>query len=337
MLRTEPAETAPVHAPRVAPETSEAFSAPTELISPDKDAPLAELMARVEEGIARNKGRSQRVRKVSSYVTTISFGCAFAFSRGIFPTIGWCLLVTLINIYVDNMIRTLGFSLWAGRSEREERAAAKQLVELDDVRTVGSLIDTLQWTNDRGTRDSALRPELWRALGRLLPRLTEEQAHQLGEERHGLLAAWMKDWDLPFFGIGAHVQTNESLLGMLHVMTYLGQGSIKVLFRSTKSVLLLPVLDRWARGEEAGRDPAVQQAAVACREAIQQKLALARSGKQLLRASCSTADSPEVLLRPALGAEKTDPQELLRPGASDPGSADAKATRAPRADAGRSE
>ena len=98
MLRTEPAETAPVHAPLVAPETSEAFSAPTELVSPEKDSLLAELMACVEEGIARNKGRSKLVRRVSDHLTTFTLIGALVLSRGLWATIGWFLVVSLINL-----------------------------------------------------------------------------------------------------------------------------------------------------------------------------------------------------------------------------------------------
>jgi hypothetical protein len=66
-------------------------------------------------------------------------------------------------------------------------------------------------------------------------------------------------------------------------------------------------------GKGAGQDPAVQQAALTCREAIRQKMALSHSGEQLLRASAPTPTAPENLLRPAGSGQHTEPQELLRP------------------------
>jgi hypothetical protein len=171
--------------------------------------------------------------------------------------------------------------------------------------TLEELAIYLEWTEDR-----ILELELWKALSRLLPRLTETEVQRLGEERHGFLAASMKSWDYRSGNMG-----NQPLVGILHVMACLGQRSIRTKdFRGqTSSVSLLPLLKRWASGDKLGQDPAVQEAAHACREAIEQKLALARSGEQLLRASELPPPASENLLRPTQGTSSIASQELLRP------------------------
>ena len=107
---------------------------------------------------------------------------------------------------------------------------------------------------------------------------------------------------------------NSPLLGLLHVMACVGHSTVLTPHRVLKTVDLMRVLDSWASGNDSGEDPVVQQAAIACREAIQQKMDLARSGEQLLRASAPPLDRPTSLLRPAQGAAPTESQELLRSG-----------------------
>ena len=187
----------------------------------------------------------------------------------------------------------------------------RKLIEMDDVRTVGSLMDILKWMSDETSQ-----PELRHALGHLLPRLTEDEALELGKERHGSLATYIYAWNMPPGRKHFAESGNQHLLGVLHVMAHVGQDVFKLRPPKDMPVSLLSTLGDWAAGKEAGQDPAVQQAAGVCRAAIQKKMSLARSGEQLLRASAPLGSGSETLLRPAAGTRDTDPQELLRPGDS---------------------
>jgi hypothetical protein len=202
--------------------------------------------------------------------------------------------------------------------ERVEREALamQRLAAIEDVGVVAPLIDALHWLGG-----SASCPEIWQALGRLLARLTAEQARELGSARHGILAFWIYGWALRaghdhFVEIG-----REPLLGTLHVLAHLGQTSFHVVTPGGETeISVLSVLSKWAEGETLEPDPVVQQAAAACSDAILQKIALSRAGQHLLRASAPASSSPETLLRSVESAGQTPPQELLRPGNPQTGS-----------------
>lgn len=275
-----------------------------------QDAELTELTARVAGGIARNRRQVKTVRRIASFCTTATIVFVCLRANTIANYLWGLLLVGLVNLFLKGAVINIGSGLWARRSRPDERAAARRLAALDDVRSVGSLIDTLQWTNDKGIHKTALRPERWQGLIQQLPCLTEEQARQLSRERHLQLAYWMKHWDFP----GGVVALGSPLaLGLLHVMACVGRDAIESGKRGSEPIRLLPILGTWISGKEAGQDPAVQKAAAECRETILQKLARTQPGAELLRAS---APHPDNLLRPAQGPSQTDPQELLRPGTS---------------------
>ncbi|MCW3051003.1 MAG: hypothetical protein JWN14_173, partial [Chthonomonadales bacterium] len=196
------------------------------------------------------------------------------------------------------------------RSTKQEHNALQKLLEIDDVRAASPLIDAMGWTHKR-----ALRPVIWKALGRLLPRMTEDQSLAFDKEKRYLLAAWLQGWDIPLNRKVIGIAGDQSPLGLLHVLTQIGQGSFQTQRAPIPvTVHLQATLKRWSEGKGAGQDPAVQAAAIACREAIEQKTALARTGAHLLRASAPTPAGSETLLRPTQGVTPTDPAELLRPG-----------------------
>jgi len=195
--------------------------------------------------------------------------------------------------------------------------ASSQEAEEFVTQTKPTLINIVYWTNDNGARADAARPEAWEALGRLLPRLTAEEIGELDASSRGKLAAWMEFWDNPLAQRQIGKPGHGPLLGILHVMTVMGQSTVQTPHRVLKTADLVRVLEMWANGTEAGEDPAVQKAAIACREAIQEKMALARPGEQLLRASAPPPDPPASLLRAAQGTAPADSQELLRSGSSE--------------------
>ena len=230
--------------------------------------------------------------------------------RGLFSpaiTVGIAIVVLLTSLPISKYQASRRMSVPPVPLE-QERLAARRLVEIEDVRAVAPLIDCLSWGDD-----STIHSELWQALGRLLPRLTVEQARALGPERHGRLVFWLQAWELSPSHSAVTALGNMPMLGILHVLAHLGQRSVISYCMMTKQkVSLLAMLDKWAEGKKLGQDPVLRQAAMACCDAIRNQTALGHSSDQLLRASAATAPEPQSLLRPAQGTQHTNPQELLR-------------------------
>jgi len=284
----------------------------------DLDTELAELTACIEAGATRRKSKlatdmktiKKRGLAYFAPIAIVLLGNLFAMRQGLIsPTIANC--VTIVSLIA--WLPTLKYqSRWRADAlpapPEQERLAAQRLAEIDDVRAVPLIFDALGSSDDK-----TLATQLWKALGRLLPRLTLEQARALGPERHGRMALWLNGWDMyPDHSHNAEIGT-QPVLGTLHVLAQLGQRSLPTYHPVLKTdVAVLDILGTWAAGQNRGKDPELQRAAAAAYEAIQDRMALAKSSAQLLRASDATAPNPEILLRPAQGAQQTDPQELLR-------------------------
>ena len=295
----------------VATEATEAVRAPHAGRS-ETDAELEELTAIIEAGVARSERRSRTFHVASPYFSTVLlFGGMIAFSHRFIRDPKGTVVLGLVYLFVV-LTGHLGAHRWLNNVSLSgrERDAAKRLTEIDDARAVGPLMDVLPWTDTR-----TLRPELWQVLGRRWLRLSEDEAREIGKDRHYALAAWIQGFDPPVTHGNYAGSGNQPLLGMLHVISHVGLETFQMGHKPLiMRVSLRPILAKWANGKGAGYDPEVQQAAAACCDAIQHKMALAEPGEHLLRASAPIASSPESLLRPAQGTQQTDPQELLRPG-----------------------
>ena len=300
---TEQVETTAL--PELSAETEIQEEMPTAL----QDEELAELTASIEAARLRGKSRGQAWRRsqfvVSAVLMAISLSIFFVLARGIVPPIWLSILIMAGSVLAVPVGIISGF-LWSRRSKAAERAAANRLATIDDVGAATPILDALRFVDDK-----ALRPELWQALGRLLPRMTEAEALALGPERLSALAVWLDAWDHPLTRRAYVRYGSQPLPGMLHVLGLIGQERYSL--GNPIHFSLTPTLERWAKGEGAGKDQAVRQAAEACREAIRQKTVQAHSSKHLLRASSAAPSSPEALLRPSQNSQETDPQELLRP------------------------
>lgn len=302
-------EEAPLH-----PQPIELLDEPkvnTILFSP---AVMEDLNRYVKAGVARNRRRSkilQRLNQIygmcwmAAWYLSITHDCAY---------LGWLIFLGLISWFFRRVAFYAGMAGWARSSQSTEYDAAKQLIASENVEAAPALIDMLYWVHTK-----PLRSELWQALARLLPRLSAEQAQELGEERHGILVAWIDEWHLHYPLAG-----NTLLPGILHVLGAVGKRSIQTrnLQGEPQLISLMTLLSRWAKGE-AGQDPALLQAVHACQEAIEQKIALARSGEQLLRAASAPTTGADILLRPARGTVAPPVEELLRPGSPEALSEDA--------------
>jgi len=323
LQRTEPAETLPTDALTIVATTTDAERIEKALPAQDLDRELAELTACIDAGVTRSKKHFATFQKTTMKRTLlfavptliVLLACYLALLQG--------LLKFQIAIGVDiaspfvMAIASVFIVRWSRRAyptpAKQVLLAAQRLTEIDDVRAAAPLLDALRWSSDK-----TVAPQIWQALGRLLPRLTAEQAHELGPERHSMLASWLQTWDMRinhshFAKIG-----NRPALGMLHVLGQVGQRSYLIIQPPMKiRVSLLSLSGKWAKGQKLGRDPEIQQAAADCYEALKNQTALAYSSAQLLRASDTTSSSPEILLRPAQGVQQTDPQELLRATSTD--------------------
>jgi hypothetical protein len=291
---------------------------PVELPAQNTNVELAELVVCLEEGFNRRKKHFQTsiksINKRGVVVFTpfalVLLCLMFAMFRGLFsPAIAIGIMVVSFTLWMP----TLKYQVRRHRSVspaplEQERLAVLRLVEIEDIRAVAPLIDCLSWGGD-----STMHPEIWQALGRLLPRLTVEQARALGPERHGRLVLWLQAWELSPSHSAVTALGNMPTLGILHVLAHLGQRSIIPYHPMIKQKMsLLAMLGEWADGKKLGQDPMVQQAAAACCHAIRNQTALGYSGEQLLRASVAASPDPKSLLRPTQGAQQTAPQELLR-------------------------
>lgn len=318
LQKHETEEPSPTSATTTATAEAAAIRTAEETLSQDRETELEELTACIEAGITRSKKHRHTAHKTImkrcltffAPIAIILLGCLFAMRQGMLDP----MVVTIVSVVLP-IIAAMVPQRWRPRAypgpSEPERLAAQRLAEIDDVRAVGPFIDHLRWSGDPNAP-----PELWQALGRLLPRLTVEQARDLGKERHSILVLWLQTWGMRLSYSRFAAAGNRPVLGILHVLAQLGQSSIRIVqpFIKTENVSLLEMLGKWAEGQELGQDPAVQQAAAACCEAIRNQTDPAHPSKQLLRASAPTSFSQATLLRPVQSAGHTDPQELLRPG-----------------------
>ena len=315
LQRTEPEETVSTEV-RIATPDEELPG--KELSAQDLDTELAELAAYIQASATRSKNHYKTVKKtilkrsliVMAPVLIVLAVSLFAWRTGLGnPSV--FMWVSLATSFLS-MLGSGFLSRWTPNNKRapveQERRTAQRLIKIDDVRAVPLVFDALRWSADR-TED----PQLWQALGRLLPRLTQAQAQELGSERQGRLALWLWGWDKSPKHPHLAALGNQPVLGVLHVLAQLGRSSLPTHHPVLKDdVEVLNILETWAAGQKLGQDPEVRQAAAASFEAIKNKIAMAHSSAQLLRASAAASPPLDSLLRPAEGAQETDPQELLR-------------------------
>lgn len=306
--------------PREAPKTVQSKPLTAENMSAqDAETELAELKACVDACVARIKGHFITFQKTIMKRTlalhlplfVIMVASLFAMYRGrLSPNaMIWVVMISMLLTQLFSlMITRLRPNAYPGPTE-QERLAAQRLAEREDVRVVNSLIDYLRWGGDHTVPDRTVRLELWKALGRLLPSLTAEQARELGSERQGILAEWLQGWEQSIHHSLYVAIGNQPAIGILHVFAQIGQDYLRTCQQPHKMNVLLR---NWADGRKLGQDPAIRQAAARCCEAIKNKSALIHPDEQLLRASAPPPTSQENLLRPVQGVRQTDPQELLR-------------------------
>ncbi|HLK56088.1 MAG TPA: hypothetical protein VKU00_05975 [Chthonomonadaceae bacterium] len=281
----------------------------SEILTQDNEQELAELTACVEQAGARITKRNKTIGRGILVVAAglAVAGGAIAAATPILTSVLFLSISCPVLLIVGLMLLTLRMPWAANRNGRSLDVVVQRLTEMVDTRACAPLIDVFWMVSD-----NALRTEIWRALGRLLPQLNEEEVWALGKERQQFLMIWAQYWEHPQVRANYAEAGMQPLIGMLKVLMQGGQNAFEVGLHSPEAALL-PPLEKWAAGESVGENPEVQEAARLYRAAILRRIALAKTGAHLLRASAPTPSGPDTLLRSVQNTAQADPQELLRP------------------------
>ncbi|MCW3051685.1 MAG: hypothetical protein JWN14_855 [Chthonomonadales bacterium] len=250
---TELLATAPTQALPIIGEVLEESGPVKEVCTQDRDVELAQLVACIAADVKRSKKRVTIYKRVFAAVsipsvfTLLTFMLAplFLGIPGSFDNHVAGVILHVAGTCCCAMLGVFAGLFWLRLDHRseQERTAARRLVEMDDVRAVAPLIDTVHWVT-QWVGNRPLRSELWQAFGRLLPRMTEEDVRELGQERLGIVVTWIEGWDVPLVQKPFEDDDNQPLLGMLHVMRLVAQHAIPMgQTRTRKSRSLLPILE----------------------------------------------------------------------------------------------
>ncbi len=179
-----------------------------------------------------------------------------------------------------------GILAGAAAASNFQKQGILQLAQLEDVRTVGVLIEALDWN------DASLASEAQTALSRLLPRLKESDAALFTPARRKILLKQLA---------GVH-HAPEFSLAVLKGLEQIGGEEA------------LPIVTQIAEGTaDGGKFPEVCEAAVLCLPFLRHRAERNENSRRLLRAS-SENDHAKTLLRPAAEVSETDKAaHLLRP------------------------
>jgi hypothetical protein len=185
----------------------------------------------------------------------------------------------------------LGGFAWLLAPPPELLLAARVLARADDLRALGPLVRAL------GTRltDAEVRNAAGGALCRLLPTLDEENKGLLPTDERDMLARYL---------VRSHPDKEEELLiAILHALSVSGDSQTLQAVKSFSE-----------RIEKAPQSTRLHESARRCYEALEERVATAHLGENLLRPSVGSDSS--ILLHPAGSAESEDKQ-LLRAASRD--------------------
>ncbi len=170
----------------------------------------------------------------------------------------------------------------------QHKSIVKVISELDDMRSVGWLADTLD------TQDKEIMTTAEDTLTRLLPQLQREDAAYLDNERRRMLDRKL-------------VKTDRADFALAILLTYERLGDS----RSLASVEIVE------SGRAVLKQSEIVHAAQAAAAALRVRQALEHEVQTLLRPSSTPVEEAEILLRPAGGATHEPESALLRPAMTD--------------------
>jgi len=166
----------------------------------------------------------------------------------------------------------------------QHKSLLKVIAELEDKRSVGWLVDTLD------TQDKEIKRTTEDALIKLLPRLTFQDSTVLDPERRRMLDRRLIKTDRPEFA--AAILAAYETLGDSHSLESVETVELG------RSHLKLSVL---------------RETATAVAASIRERIPAELAAQSLLRATSSPSEPTETLLRPAQGSGNDDETLLLRP------------------------
>jgi hypothetical protein len=239
----------------------------------------------------------------------------------------WSIPLSYVLLTILLLLRLIGLSspllylpvllLWAGvivaigmsvvKPRKKYRPLAQTLVDLNDIRAIGPLIDALK------VEDKQCHAIAKEGLIQLLPRLQPSDAELLTAEQRRLL--WCKlSW--PIQGIKGNLLT-------LSPDAYRTEVSFRIAILQALAQVgdsnALPLVERLAQGKAKTEElRQIQAAAQACLPSLLLRCEQIRSHTTLLRAADASGADAETLLRPVQETRETHPEQLLRPGSPVP-------------------
>ncbi len=244
---------------------------PTELMD-EEDADVADAIAEF-----RRENRNFALRTESS-VTLFIFGVFLLLSSAAGA------VFQMFNP-IPTLFGGIGILLFGGRFVPTfRRNTLRRLEELRDVRSVGVLVDVLEWTS------GMFRMDIARLLTELLPMLTETDAGLLRDTQRRELDRAINHARFP--------DEADLVIAILSAWGEIGdRQSLQVVRHLTKR-----------KGDDS-RTQGVRFAAERCITRIENRFARHQEGKTLLRPSAAFAAVNAELLRPV--AERPETPELL--------------------------
>lgn len=246
---------------------------------------IAPLLAVLEQ---ERSHRAQRMR-LAGWIT-----CAFVLAiLGICVT--WVIAVLLrwhwgnapLHIMQPLYIAVAGLTAILVKPTRMQKRAARALAQCDSLEAVGPLIEAL------GYKDKRIRPDIVKALTRLLPRVKASDDRLLDGVHKSILNQALSNGDT--------YQEADFLVAIIQALTQVG-GSESI-----------PFVQRWTGSwMHSPGGLRVQETARACLPVLQARAEKKRVSGTLLRPSEKPKTGPDALLRPAANTPNTAPEQLLR-------------------------
>ncbi|MCW3054879.1 MAG: hypothetical protein JWN14_4049 [Chthonomonadales bacterium] len=229
--------------------------------------------------------KKRKARPLRAALGTAIFGLFLLFQCYLATPIAWG-LIPIVGLLAIGLARMCAVT-------PAQLEAIRVLAALDDVRTVGPLLEALEW-RDLATF-TGVRTTATRALYRLLPRLQPEHADLLSNRQLACLYRLLRH----------HPSDDQTdlVVALLGAVAQVGDARA------------LAQLERMTR-DNGGPLPRQRVRLTAQETLTRLRQRLDHTPGNLLRAA-SEAVSPSLLLRPATAAPATDPQQLLRPSQTD--------------------
>ena len=256
----------------------------------DQVAEIEALLARLQRGAIKRKKGLRYLPYMGACFAAMCVFFALLFQRSIQQEIAfplWLVPPILLGAFV-----LIGNYHVIFAPTQEEKEAARNLTQYDDIRAVKPLLLALT----PGIFDYHLRPAILKALTRLTSKLDAESASSLPEDQQNNLNTLINNRQVLSY------LPNDLVRNVVKTMGWIGNSHS------------LPVIEAFAVGKgRATQDRRLQEAAQNCLPLLRERVRQETSQQTLLRASDSSSTNLGTLLRPTQTAQDNHLQELLRP------------------------